>query len=185
VTSVLFSPHSDDTVLWACFLTLKHEPIVVNVLKSQVQEDRGTGVTQEERHAEDLEAMGILGVGHFQQWPETDRDPDWAAVQSMMEEFDAEHQPEFVFAPAPEPGGHDQHNAVGHLAGEVFGERVTYYLTYTRDHGRSSHGREIIPEPWMIGVKLRALSIYQSQYLYDKTMTRTWFMDGIREWIVH
>lgn len=183
MTSVLFSPHSDDVVLFACFLTLHHDPIVVNVLKSQVQEDRGTGVTQEERAAEDLAAMDILGVGHFQQWPETDRDPDWVAVMSMMREIDDEFQPELVFAPAVEDSGHEQHNDVGRAAVDVFGQRVTSYLTYTRDHGRSSHGREVVPEPWMIGVKLRAMAAYQSQYLHDKTMTRTWFMDGIHEWI--
>ncbi len=90
--------------------------------------------------------------------------------------------PETVFAPLPEEGGHEQHNHVGRLAKEVFGSRVIFYLTYTRDRGRSSWGDLVVPKPWMIPLKLRALSCYYTQIMYDGTGTRSWFTGGIGEW---
>jgi LmbE family N-acetylglucosaminyl deacetylase len=185
VSVLLFSAHSDDAVLFACYSVLAHEDChVVNVLRSQLQENRGTGVTQEMRHAEDINAMDVLGVGVFEQWAENDANPDWDAITQMMIEIRETENPRLVIAPLPEIGGHDQHNAVGQLVENVFADReVKLYATYKRGQARSQVGIEVKPEPWMISVKLHALSCYGSQIA--EPSTQAWFYDllDMREWL--
>lgn len=183
MSSVFLSPHADDGVLWGGFLILHHRPKVITVLKSAKQEQ--FGIMQHQREAEDAQAMGILGVTNHVVWPEDDLNPDWDAIRSMIAELDYDSS-EFVdrvFAPAIEDNGHEQHTMVGQLARDIFGDRVTHYLTYTRTSGRSTSQNEIKPEPWMIPLKLQALACYTTQ-MRPETGTQTWFLDGIREWIV-
>lgn len=182
MTAILFSPHQDDAVLFACWTLLDHDPLVVTVLASQLQEDRGTGITNDTRVTEDCCAFAELGVKDWQQWPFADSDPDWGAVQNSMRALDDRLQPETVFAPAPEDGGHDQHNAIANLALDVFGrERVTGYLTYRRSHGRSRSDREVAFEPEWPALKLGALACYRSQIA--EPSTRDWFLElTLREW---
>lgn len=160
---------------------MKHDAQVIIVLgDSDLQQKRGLPITSAERRAETVAACEELGVTQLTFWPQPDSAPDWEAVERMMRELPS---PEMVFAPAVEEGGHKQHNMVGRLAREVFGTKCRFYLTYTRDGGRSKWGDEVVPEPWMIALKLRALSCYQSQILHDETGTRTWFLDGMREFL--
>lgn len=179
---VFLSPHSDDAVLFGAFLILRYEPIVVTALRSKKQEM--FGIKHAQREKEDVAAMCELGVSVFQQWAEPDVDPDWEAVRSMVAELDysSSEYVDQVFAPAIEEGGHDQHNMIGQLAQDIFGNRVTSYLTYTRHRGRSTDGNEVTPEPWMIACKLRALSCYGTQ-MHPETGCQTWFLDGIREYV--
>jgi LmbE family N-acetylglucosaminyl deacetylase len=180
MTALLLSPHSDDAVLFACWSLLAHRPLVVTVLASQLQEDLGMGVTHATRAAEDACAYNLLGCDHTQ-WPYPDSDPDWGAVENAMRTMDERLQPDRVFAPAIEPGGHGQHNAVAQAALSVFGERVIGYLTYVRGNGRSRSDREVPFEPSWPAVKLRAMACYLSQI--SEPSTRDWFLDGgLREW---
>jgi LmbE family N-acetylglucosaminyl deacetylase len=173
-------------VLFACYSLLAHNCHVVNVLRSQVQEDRGAGITQDTRAREDREAMDCLGVGIFEQWAETDADPDWDAIKRMMVEIRETENPQLVFAPLPEVNGHDQHNAVGQIAENVFAPtgEVRFYATYQRGQGRTKTEIEVEPEPWMIAAKLRALSYYESQII--EPSTRPWFYEllDMKEWLL-
>lgn len=182
MSTVLFSPHNDDAVLFAAHACLEHDPLVVTVLRSQVQEDRGTGITAETREREDGCAFAELGLTDWLQWPYPDVATDWGAVENAMRLLDERVQPERVFAPAPEPLGHSDHNAVGNLAADVFGERVTGYLTYRRGKGRS-RGALVTMQPDWVARKLRALACYQSQIA--EPSTRPWFVEllDMREWV--
>jgi len=154
---------------------------MVVVLRSQVQADRGTGITARMREAETSTALRLLGVHAWEQWDELDRDPDWRRVRATMTMLRERHEPREVFAPAFEVGGHEQHNAVAELAADVFGpEIITSYMTYVRGAGRSG-GVLVEPAPDMIALKHRALACFESQI--REPSTRPWFMDGLAEYV--
>jgi LmbE family N-acetylglucosaminyl deacetylase len=179
MSTIFFSPHCDDESLFGAFLIMEHNADVVVVLgDSDLQEKRGLPITSVERRAETVAACEQLGVTQLTFWPQADSNPDWDAVERMMRDLPS---PQVVIAPLPEVGGHEQHNHVGRLAKEVFGSNVIFYLTYTSDRGRSDWGDEVVPKPWMIPLKLRALSCYYSQILHDGTGTREWFTRGLDE----
>lgn len=160
--SLFLSPHNDDETLFAAFTLLRYKPLVVICLRSQVQEDRGYGITAAMREAETRQAVQVLGCDLIQ-WPFSDADPDWDALRARLQNLDGGDR---VFAPAVEDQGigHPHHDKLGQLADDVFGrDNITHYLTYTQ-HGKSTWGTEVPYElPW-IGRKLRALSCYTSQY---------------------
>lgn len=183
MSTIFFSPHCDDETLFGAFLIMQREQygaqVIVVLGDADLQGKRGLPITPEERRAETVAACEEMGVTSLTFWPQPESAPDWDAVEAMMRDLPS---PETVFAPAVEDGGHEQHNMVGLLAQAVFGSKVVPYLTYTRERGRSV-GMEVTPEPWMIPAKHRALACYQSQVRHDETGTRSWFMDGIREYL--
>ena len=77
-----------------------------------------------------------------------------------------------------ERGGHPEHNRIGELAREIFGDRVRFYATYKVGGPRTELAPHA-PEPWMIPLKLRALACYESQMLRGP---RRFFMHGLDEW---
>ncbi len=177
MTALLLQPHNDDAVLFASWLCLKHRPHVVTVLRSVVQE--ANGITHEERMAEDVRAMEILGCEFSQLAFGDDATPDWERTANWIAAMDERMAPlDRVFAPWPEKGGHEHHNRVGELARDIFGDRVTFYTTY-RVGGPRTVGTPSEPEPWMIPLKLRALACYESQMLRGP---RRFFMHALDEW---
>jgi LmbE family N-acetylglucosaminyl deacetylase len=141
VSAVFLAPHPDDEALFGAFTLLRHKPHVI------VCTDRGI-----DRLAETAAACGILGVT-FEQW----HDPIDELVYALEE-----RRYERIFAPQPEVHGDPDHNAVGQMAYRHFGAAVTHYMTYTT--AGKSKGRRVEYElPW-IGLKLRALACYPSQY---------------------
>jgi len=182
--TLLLAPHNDDEALFASFLCLRHSPEVLVVFQSRVQEQYG--VTAEERTAETMAAMEILGCP-TEQWNFSDLDPSTASLYAIrnglvgLAEF-YDH----CFAPAIELEGHAQHNIIGQLARETFGDRVTHYMTYTRHGGRSCDGELNEPDDFSwIGLKMQALACYRSQLRVNNC--RPWFYDqlDLREWIAN
>ena len=115
------------------------------------------------------------------------REPDWKKAKGWLEAWASDSlfatKIEHVFAPAIEPEGQEQHNAVGLLAQDVFGDRVTHYLTYAPRGQRSRHGVEVPPPTaHEIALKHRALSMYESQI--TNPHTKPWFFEllDLREW---
>lgn len=169
--TLFLSPHNDDETLFGAFTLLRERPRVVTVLRSFVQEERGTGVTYQEREAENAAALEVLGIGEWEQWPYPDSDPPWDEVRERF----ASLQPDRIYAPAVERGGHLHHNAIGELAKAVWPGKVTPYTTYTA-WGRTRRGTEV---PWKhewVLLKLRALSCYRSQILVPGTRTTHHFL---------
>lgn len=172
MTALLLEPHNDDCALFASFTALRFRPHVVTVLRSVVQE--GNGIGAHEREIESAAAMGILGCS-WEQWNHPDNDPMLHDIRSSLERIDATQKPEVVFAPwSEEPGGHDQHWAVGKLAAWVFGDRVRFYCTY-KVGGDKTRGREVPYEPSWIEKKHRALACYRSQM--ERGPRRLFMMD--------
>lgn len=121
--------------------------------------------------------MDILGL-EWRQWqiPDgaSDRDTSRLAVlEGLLVQLDRELQPDLVFAPAQQEGGHADHNLVGWAAERMFGDRYRPYLTYRRGFDRS-YGERVEFEPHWPALKLRALACYESQI--QEPSTRDWFL---------
>jgi LmbE family N-acetylglucosaminyl deacetylase len=177
-SGVLFlSPHNDDETLFGAFTLLRERPRVVTVLRSYVQEQRGTGVTYQEREAENAAALEVLGIGEWEQWPFPDSDPPWNEIRERL----ASLRPDHVFAPAIERGGHAHHSAIGGLAEALWPGKVTPYTTYTT-RGRTRRGTEVAWEHEWVLLKLKALSCYRSQILVPGTLTTQHFLGSQAEY---
>lgn len=179
--SLLLSPHHDDAELFASWTILRYKPDVVICLRSDLQEARGTGITNMQRVNETNRALFWLGDPNVQFLPFSDVSPDWDGLAEWMQRRASEGYYDQVFAPAVEDEGHEQHNKIGALAAYYFPEAYKPYLTYRRGHGRST-GTEVEFEPSWPAQKLRALSCYESQIA--EPSTAYWFIDsGLREYV--
>jgi hypothetical protein len=179
VTKLLLAPHGDDEVLFACFTLLRHRPHTI--ICTRAADDYET------RQEETSCAMDLLGID-WTQIPISAANPDWEQVEVYLNGWNSDpYQDVFgdlhVWAPAWEPQGHEQHNAVADLAVRVFGaDNVTHYLTYKRGHGHSKSEHEVPYEPEWLAWKFRALACYESQIIDPDT--RPWFQEylDLREW---
>lgn len=183
--SLFLAPHNDDEALFGAYLIQQHRPHVVVCFRSAKQ----GADTWEVREQETSRALDYLGVEEWEQLPHPDTlgvADARSALAVDLARLGLTHEPQTVFAPWPEPDGHEQHNIVGELANLIFGpERVVHYTTYGRGRGRTVGRREI--DPWdgqQIAAKLAALSCYVSQIA--EPSTRPWFTSllDLREWTV-
>jgi hypothetical protein len=206
----LFAPHNDDETLFAAYLVCRYRPTVVTVLASYRQADPaypGGPIDRKIREGETRDALNSLHTENYVredpidmenyvrdeepvrygrpiQWPYRDDSPDWAAIEQEMGLLDQQSEyVDLVFAPADEPGGNEQHNAVSRLAKDVFGDRVVEYLTYVNGRERTAAGEEHPPEPWMVSAKLRALACYESQIACPAT-GHHFLNHDLREYVV-
>ena len=138
------------------------------------------------RSLETKKAISLFGCTHHE-WPMAADEPNWETAKEWLQAWASQSlfatRIENVFAPAIETEGQEQHNAVGLLAQDVFGDRVTPYLTYAPRGERSRYGVEVPPPTaHEIAVKLRALACYGSQI--TNPHTRPWFFEllDLREW---
>jgi LmbE family N-acetylglucosaminyl deacetylase len=173
---------SDDETLFAAFLCLRHQPLVIVCYRSDMQQEL-YGVSAETREAETEAAMEILGCP-WRQWPILDTTHDEETVEGFMWGLldpVSDDTPQ-VFAPLVESGGNLQHNIIGTLALKVFGpENVTRYSTYTSGAMRSRTGTEVATEPEWLFRKHAALACYRSQIT---TPSARHFIEDLREYIV-
>lgn len=195
---LLLAPHNDDETLFAAYTIQRYRPHVVVVLRPERQADlpseiRATAGTRLLETANAMRHFGYLPDGlmamwsspSWQQWStSSDIAPTIGELVEEMRTFDRLHNPDHVWAPAIEEGGHEQHNLVGEAALEVFGaDHVTGYMTYRRGHGRSTSELEVLPRGADdVAAKLHAMAEYRSQIALEST--RPWFTDmGLREYI--
>ena len=171
-SSVVFlSPHNDDETLFGAFTLLRERPRVIVLLRSYVQQERGTGVTYQEREAETSAALEVLGIEDWEQWPYPDAAPPWDEVRDRLASIDADR----IYAPAVEQRGHQHHNTIGQIAQMLWPERVTPYTTYT-SRGRTTKGQEVPWEHEWVLLKLQALACYRSQIVIPDTRTTSHFL---------
>jgi LmbE family N-acetylglucosaminyl deacetylase len=168
VSKLLISPHNDDETLWAAFTIQREKPEVLVVFDSYVQPSRGVGgCTFVARRRESVAAVTILGSTVTFAGFRDDRDYPLPELANELRRHYS--SPSEVWAPAYEPGGHDQHNLVAQAAELAYpGVQIHSYLTYTRTNGKSTSGIEVPPGSGeAIARKLRALACYRSQLQLD------------------
>lgn len=158
MSRLVLAPHNDDEVLFTSFTIQREKPVACVVFDSYVQPERGAhNCTAQRRRTETIAAMAHLGLPEVRFLGFHDNAFDAAELIEALQQFG---QPEEVFAPAIEEGGHVQHNLIGHLADKIF-RNVRHYLTYT-NRGKSV-GIPVPFEPqWLIN-KFRALACYETQ----------------------
>jgi LmbE family N-acetylglucosaminyl deacetylase len=167
---LFLSPHNDDECLFGALTIQREKPLVVVVFDSHLQAERGNPVTLEQRRAETISALRELGHSgcEFIGIPDNHNlasNSDWIAghLRCLLRERWDEREVEHAFAPAIE-NGHEQHTAVGRAADTLWPGRVTHYLTYTRDKGKSTSANRVpVKSGEWIRRKLRALACYESQ----------------------
>jgi LmbE family N-acetylglucosaminyl deacetylase len=113
--------------------------------------------------------MDVLGCP-WMQFDNPDDDPDWVTLRATLRDMKAVVDPETVYAPLPEDGGHHHHNRVGEIALEVFDlDTLVFYATYTHARGRSEIGHRHSGDLSEEQQKRNALSKYRTQISDPRT----------------
>lgn len=163
---ILLAPHFDDETLFASFICLREQPLVLFCFDGAPRHG-----SFETRWAEAQKATRILGC-EAQALRES-----YETLPDRMSAFDPDH----VWAPLVELGGNGDHNFVGDMAEWLWPGRVSVYSTYTDHAGRSViEGAEVKTEPGWEAVKQSALACYQSQL--SNQLTRPHFARGLEEY---
>lgn len=186
---LLIGTHDDDIELFAAFTAIREQPTVMICLDSYIQPARGFHDCSFLRRRSESR-MGLeclLGSAYpLIECGISDSYPDSTITRELrvtFQEIDDKYNPDHVWAPAVEEGGHHHHNLVGKLAAETWPGRVTHYLSYT-DRGKSTDGIPVkIEDGEWIARKLRAMSRHVSQMNMDPRMG-CWphFTRGIEEY---
>lgn len=178
--TILLSPHGDDETLFAAFTCMRERPHVI-VCSQDADPD-----VRRARTLETTRAIEILGCSHHE-WPTPANKPDWEKARQWLSAWDSSalvaSVADRVYAPAIHPEGHEDHNRVGELAREIFGDRVRFYTTYAPRGQRQYGSVEIVPTADEIQRKLLALACYRTQI--EHPSTRPWFFEllDLREWL--
>lgn len=179
MATLVLAPHGDDETLFASYICQRNRAHVIVCTQDANPEIR------QQRSFETNAAISELGCSH-QEWPMPASAFDYDQAKRWLEVWASTAHvaeiPDKVYAPAISPEGHEQHNEVGHLAIQVFGDSVIPYMTYA-PRGQRQTGVEVIPTPTEIQRKLRALACYGSQI--GNHLTRPWFYEllDMREWL--
>lgn len=157
MTDVFLAPHNDDETLFGAYTCLRHQPLVVVCLRSFVEETWPGGPHYAVRERETGDACALLDCDWLQ-WTFPDDNPPWEELTAAIAGLGADR----VWAPLPEPGGHQHHNAIGRIASHVYPQTV-FYATYTHLNGKTTAGELVEPEPGWERVKRQAMACYASQ----------------------
>lgn len=161
---LLLAPHCDDEALFAAYICLRENPLVVFCFDGAPRHG-----PFETRWAEALHATRILGCEAIAL-----REPH-ETLEDRLSSFDPEH----VWAPLPESDGNADHNLVGEIAERLWPGKVSFYVTYT-DSGRTVIGEPVATEMGWLSLKQKALACYQSQIRHPAT--RPHFERGLDEY---
>ena len=162
--TILLSPHNDDESLFTSYIILREKPLVIIVTDGYIQMKRGhETITPELRKLETIHAMEILGAN-----VEFLGISDLSLECEDLKEKLYNLNPDIVYAPYPN-SVNEQHNLVGNVAYELWGKRVKFYSTYTKQKEYTKETLapkgdiEIKPTAEEMELKNRALDCYESQ----------------------
>lgn len=175
---VFFAPHNDDESLFGAFTLIREKPLVVIITDSYIQPLRGdVGCEADKRRKETIEAMAIAGCPvMFLGIPDTELTDQ--GLRDRLKGFNAET----VYAPAIQ-GGNKQHDIVGRVAGELFGDNCKYYTTYTKTQLHTTGQVEIKPTGQELELKNKMLECYSSQLRLASTHPHFEAVKGKSEWL--
>lgn len=182
--NLFLSPHDDDNVLFGAFTCIREKPCVAIVADSYRQPMRGEiGCDALTRAQETLLACNILGCGvvRFGIGDNYDDETFRECVRRSLVNFQGFEK---IYAPAVLENGNSQHNIVGEVAGEIFGNKVVYYMTYTREYLYIKGNKEIVPTEGELMVKKNALSCFSSQIQLSATRPHFEAVAGKSEWML-
>lgn len=180
MNSLFISPHSDDSVLFGAFTLMREKPLVLTITDSFIQSNRGENITWDQRRAEDIEAMKILGCAIQFGALRDDILDEWGVkhLLSKFANFDT------VFAPAVQ-GGNKDHDLIGRITKEIFGDRCKQYTTYKPTELYTIGSIERVPSIPERLLKEKALGCYVSQITLPATKPHFDAVGGEKsEWLI-
>ena len=176
---LLLSPHNDDECLFAAYTLMREQPLVVIVTDSDAH--LAEGITAQQRREESTRACELLGVPVvFLGLKDGTLDQQKPELRRRLEPF-ASQPWTHVYAPAIQ-GGHKDHDALGEVVSSMFSQ-VSYYATYALGECFTAAGREIIPTPEEVDLKIRALKCYPSQIRLARGESRFDVVRGRSEYL--
>lgn len=176
---IFLAPHNDDESLFGAFTLIRVKPLVIICTDSYIQPRRGDdGCDAETRREETIRAMAIaecpvvfLGI------------PDDSLTEDILRERLKHFKPEQIYVPAIQ-GGNAQHDIVGKVAMELFGNKCERYTTYTKTELYTTGNYEIKPKHDEMDKKLRMLNCYESQLNLKSTLPHFMAVKGKSEWLL-
>jgi LmbE family N-acetylglucosaminyl deacetylase len=159
MTNLFISPHNDDETLFGAVTLMREKPLVVIVTDSWIQFTRGDEITADQRWEETKKAMEILGCPVLRLGIRDDC-LDEITLKDKLSRFVGFEK---VYAPAEHVGGNLQHNLIGKVAGEVFGDKCKRYTSYASPALYIQGTEEVKPTPEEVILKDKALACYESQ----------------------
>lgn len=162
--NLFLAPHNDDETLFGAFTLMREHPLVVIVTDSWIQYNRGENVRADERWEETKRAMEILGCSVIRLGIRDDVIDEWT-VEGKLRNFAGF---EVIYAPAI-IGGNSHHDLVGKVAKNIFGDKVKFYSTYTKENLWVPGIHEVTPTPEEVKLKNKAMECYQSQLTLPTT----------------
>lgn len=174
-------PHEDDESLFLAYTLMREKPLVVVVTDSYIQPNRGDiGCSARERREETSKAMKLVGCPVYFAGIRDDMMDNMDLINLLcnFEGF------EKVYAPAIQ-GGNAQHDMIGNVAVQVFGDKLVQYTTYTKTELWTPGNIEIVPTAAEVELKNKMLDCYQSQI--NLPATRPHFnavLGGKSEWLL-
>lgn len=180
MSSILISPHDDDSHLFASFTLLREKSIVVVITDGYIQFNRGDiGCSAEVRAEETRTACEVTGNPVIRLGLK-DSELDEASLLKALQRLSGF---ETVYTPAIQ-GGNWQHDLISKVAKEVFGNKCIEYTTYTKTELWTKGNTEIIPTQEEIELKNKALDCYKSQLNLGSTRPHFEAVRGKSEWLI-
>lgn len=176
---IFLAPHNDDEALFGAFTLMRVKPLVIIVTDSYIQPERGdVECTAEIRRQETIDAMAIAGCPVvFLGIKDTELTED--ILHERLKGFN----PETVYVPAIQ-GGNAQHDLVGKVGLELFGDRCERYTTYSKTELYTEGKYEIKPTEEELDKKFRMTNCYLSQLTLPSTRPHFIAVNGNSEWLL-
>lgn len=180
---IFLSPHNDDETLFGAFTLMREKPLVVIVTDSYIQPSRigqpfMIDTSAETRRQETIEAMKLAGCPVvFLGIKDTELTEE--ILRDRLKDFN----PETIYVPAIQ-GGNPQHDLVGKVAMELFGNKCERYTTYTKTDLYTTSNWEIVPSQPEMELKNKMLDCYKSQINLPSTAPHFEAVRGKSEWLM-
>ncbi len=178
---LFLSIHDDDAVLFGAFTCMREKPLVLTVLDSYVQPNRGeVGCDAATRAAETARACDVLGCESRRLEIQDDEAEEVDIKNALMQWVDFA---DVVYAPALQ-GGNIHHDMVSRAALRVFGRnKVIFYPTYTKSELYTTGELEVVPTEAERELKDKATACYVSQLNLPSTKPHFDAVAGKSEWL--
>jgi LmbE family N-acetylglucosaminyl deacetylase len=177
--NLFLAPHPDDEGLFGTFTLIREKPLVVICTDSWIQFNRGEDITADQRWEETKEAMKLLDCAVIRLGIRDDCVDEWV-VKDKFSRFEGFQT---IYAPAIQ-GGNPQHDLIGRIAKEIFGEKTKQYTTYSPTELYTTGTFEIVPTPEELELKNRVLTCYKSQIKLVSTAPHFEAVSNKPEWYI-
>lgn len=162
---------------------MRVKPLVAVVTDSLRQPMRGeVGCDAGTRMEETRKACEILGCPVFRMGiPDTYFDADPKVGELLERVLKCFQNYDVVYAPAKQ-GGNKDHDVISDVAKKVYGDKVVFYTTYTKEELYTTGTKEIVPTEAEKAIKEKALECFVSQLNLRSTRPHFEAIKGKSEW---